>query len=77
MEEVPVASTSTSSPAALCMPRLTRSAVDACAFKAWYPKFKKVSPKATIIDLEDGFVDYLKSDGLFLPNSDDEEERWA
>ena len=57
----------------LAFPPLTRAAVDACAFKSWYPNFKRVTPKATILDLEDGFIEYLKADGLFLPDDDDDE----
>lgn len=71
-EPQPVASTSTSSSPedALRFPPLTRAAVDACAFKSWYPKFRRITPKATTIDLDDGFVEYLKADGLFLPDDD-------
>jgi hypothetical protein len=71
----PVASTSAlNEPDELVFPPLTRAAVDACAFKSWYPNFKRVTPKATILDLEDGFIEYLKADGLFLPDDDDDEE---
>lgn len=49
-------------------PPLTRAAVLACQFSSWYPTFRKHSPKATVIrPLEDRFIDYLESDGLFLP----------
>lgn len=58
----------------LAFPPLTRATVDACAFKSWYPNFKRVTPKATILDLEDGFIEYLKADGLFLPDDDDDGE---
>ncbi|ORY84107.1 D123-domain-containing protein [Leucosporidium creatinivorum] len=67
-------------------PPLTRAAVLACQFSSWYPTFRKHSPKATVIKpLEDRFIDYLESDGLFLPEgsgpmgvselSDDEDSR--
>ncbi|GJN90901.1 hypothetical protein Rhopal_003915-T1 [Rhodotorula paludigena] len=61
----------------------------ACQFSSWYPLFKRCSPKATVIRPipdEADFLDYLESDGLFLPegsgpmgiselsDSDDEEE---
>lgn len=73
----PIASTSTSiqdDDATLAFPPLTRAAVDACAFRSWYPKFKRIAPKATIIDLDDGFVEYLKADGLFLPDDDESDD---
>lgn len=77
-EEVqqPVASTSTlpSAEEEIRFPTLTRAAVDACAFKSWYTKYKRITPKATILDLDDGFVEYLKSDGLFLPDDGDESD---
>jgi hypothetical protein len=50
----------------LPMPALTRRTIDACAFASWYPKFRRVSPKATIIPLPDDFIKYLKEDGVFL-----------
>lgn len=52
---------------ALPMPPLTRELVDACAFGSWFPKFRRITPKASIIPLPDDFVDYLKADGVFLP----------
>lgn len=74
----PVASTSaTVAEAALRFPPLTRAAVDACAFKSWYSKFKRITPKATVLDLDDGFVDYLKADGLFLPDDDASDDAYA
>lgn len=67
----PVASTSSApNGTTLAFPPLTRAAVDACAFKSWYPKCKRITPKATVLDLDEGFVDYLKADGLFLPDDD-------
>lgn len=72
--QAPFASTSTSTlDVQVHFPPLTRKAVDACAFKSWYPKFKRITPKATIIDLDDGFIEYLKADGLFLPDDEDNE----
>jgi hypothetical protein len=49
-------------------PALTCADVLACVFSSWYPTFRKHSPKASVIKpLEDRFIDYLDSDGLFLP----------
>lgn len=53
------------------MPPLTRQAVDDCAFENWFPNFKRVSPKATIIQLTQEFIDYLRADGVFLPGDCD------
>lgn len=67
---MPVASTSTASPPPL--PALTPIADSllACRFSSWYPALRKVSPKATIIDVESiqpDFYDWLEEDGLILP----------
>lgn len=49
-------------------PSLSRSDVLACVFSAWYPTFRKHSPKATVIKpLKPEFIDYLQTDGVFLP----------
>lgn len=52
-------------------PALKRSDVDACAFPSWFHKFRRITPKATIIPLDSGFVEYLHADGVFLPKSSD------
>jgi D123 len=65
---------STSQEVALGFPPLTRSAVLSCSFSAWYPIFRRQSPKATVIKpLHPSFVDYLESDGLFVPQGSDAE----
>ncbi|GAA5913637.1 cell proliferation protein CDC123 [Sporobolomyces salmoneus] len=54
----------------LPFPPLHRSDVLACQFSSWYPRFKRHAPKATIIrpiPHEEELLEYLESDGLFLP----------
>ena len=49
-------------------PRLERAHILACATSAWFPTFRKISPKTTIIKpLQEDFITYLESDGVFLP----------
>ncbi|GAA5950528.1 hypothetical protein JCM3765_000519 [Sporobolomyces pararoseus] len=51
-------------------PPLHQSDVLACQFSCWYPRFKRHAPKATIIrpiPQEEELLEYLESDGLFLP----------
>ncbi|GAA6062768.1 hypothetical protein JCM10212_006881 [Sporobolomyces blumeae] len=51
-------------------PPLYKRDVLACQFSAWYPLFKRHSPKATVlrpIPQEEELLEYLESDGLFLP----------
>lgn len=48
-------------------------------FNSWYPSFRKVSQKATILDLVEltphqdrhGFLDWYQSDGIILPIGSD------
>ncbi|KAJ8294326.1 Cell division cycle protein 123 [Rhodotorula toruloides] len=59
-----------SSPDPPLFPPLHTADILACQFSHWYPLFKRISPKATVIrpiPQEDDFVEYLESDGLFLP----------
>ncbi|BGP16669.1 hypothetical protein JCM10213_000415 [Rhodosporidiobolus nylandii] len=71
----PYASTSSVPPPAAAeeddiFPPLATADVLACQFSSWYPRFKRVSPKATVIrpiPHQADFLEYLESDGLFLP----------
>ncbi|KAL7339537.1 D123-domain-containing protein [Rhodotorula toruloides] len=59
-----------SSPDPPLFPPLHTADILACQFSHWYPLFRRISPKATVIrpiPQEDDFVEYLESDGLFLP----------
>jgi len=51
----------------IAFPPLHKSAVDACLYSSWFSAFKKITPKATILDLPGSFIEYLESDGLFVP----------
>lgn len=55
-------------------PPLSRVAVDACAFPSWHQQFRRVTPKATVIPVEQDFIDYLKADGVFLPGASDDSD---
>ncbi|KAI9482390.1 hypothetical protein LPJ78_003006 [Coemansia sp. RSA 989] len=49
-------------------PPLTAHEVKCCAFSSWYPEFSKLTFKSEIIHpLEQSFIDYLLSDGLYVP----------
>lgn len=65
-----IASSSTPRPPPL--PELTsvEQALAATRFSSWYPPLRRVSPKATIVDvtsLQPDFYDWLEEDGLMLP----------
>ncbi|PWN50747.1 D123-domain-containing protein [Violaceomyces palustris] len=49
-----------------------RTALESTLFSSWYPRFKRISPKATILDLnriQPDFLDWLEEDGIVLPSS--------
>ncbi|CAI5949400.1 unnamed protein product [Closterium sp. NIES-65] len=48
---------------------MRRADVLACQIQSWYPKFRSVSLRTEIIRLPPEFIDYLLSDGIFLPAS--------
>lgn len=49
-------------------PFSTSDSILAFQFSSWYPRFKQISIKSTIIKpLEDSFREYLNSDGVFVP----------
>ncbi|CAI7841091.1 unnamed protein product, partial [Closterium sp. NIES-54] len=48
---------------------MRRADVLACQIQSWYPKFRSVSLRTEIVPLPPEFVDYLLSDGIFLPAS--------
>jgi hypothetical protein len=39
----------------------------ACMISSWYPQFKHVTFKTSILSLPQEFVDYLVADGVYLP----------
>ncbi|CAI5466883.1 unnamed protein product [Closterium sp. Yama58-4] len=48
---------------------MRRADVLACQIQSWYPSFRSVSLRTEIIPLPPEFIDYLLSDGIFLPAS--------
>ncbi|PWN40529.1 D123-domain-containing protein [Ceraceosorus guamensis] len=58
------------------LPALTSpsQALQSTLFSTWYPNFRKISPKATIIDLQEvqpEFLKWLEEDGIVLPEGSD------
>lgn len=50
-------------------PLSTPDSILAFQFSSWYPRFKQISIKSTIVKpLEDSFQKYLDSDGVFVPD---------
>ena len=51
-------------------PPLYTADVLACQFSSWYPRFRRIAPKATTVrplPEDEHLIDFLEADGLFLP----------
>jgi hypothetical protein len=60
--------------------------VRACSIASWYPTFKKLTFATHFVTLPSEFLDYLRSDGIFVSdhtsafgdwNSDSEADEWV
>ncbi|KAK9244252.1 D123-domain-containing protein [Lipomyces tetrasporus] len=61
----------------LNFPPLTKQHVKNCAFSSWHARYKKITPRATVVKpVGEGFVQYLLSDGIFLP-PEGERAEWS
>ncbi|KAK3650575.1 hypothetical protein LTR56_006280 [Elasticomyces elasticus] len=60
-------------PTSLPFPPVTQAHIMNCSYHNWHPKYKAVTPKSRIIPLTQAFLEYLRADGIVLP--DDEEDR--
>ncbi|KAK9468963.1 D123-domain-containing protein [Lipomyces arxii] len=58
-------------------PDLTVAHVRNCVFSSWHARYRKLTPKATVIKpVDTGFVEYLLADGIFLP-PEGERAEWS
>ncbi|KAK7205947.1 D123-domain-containing protein [Myxozyma melibiosi] len=74
---IPTTTTTTTETDELEFPPLSQEDVLSCQFSSWQKIFRRHVPKATVLKpLEDGFIEYLNSDGIFLP-SESEEGEWS
>jgi hypothetical protein len=53
----------------LPFPSITAAHILNCSFHAWYPRLRSVTPKARLIPLTTPFIEYLRADGIVLPNT--------
>ncbi|KAF3925612.1 hypothetical protein ABW21_db0206038 [Orbilia brochopaga] len=49
-------------------PKPTRQHIINCGYPAWYDKYRKICGKARVIPLTPGFLEYLREDGIVLPD---------
>ncbi|TID20038.1 gb [Venturia nashicola] len=57
---------------ALPFPPLTKQHILNCSYHEWHPKYKAITPKARLIPLTEPFLNYLRADGIILPEDDDD-----
>ncbi|KAI9802843.1 MAG: hypothetical protein M1833_001442 [Piccolia ochrophora] len=64
-------SSSSGSPAPLTelpFPPVTKSHILHCSYEYWYSIYRSTTPKARIIPLTPAFLEYLREDGIVLPD---------
>ncbi|KAK6349688.1 hypothetical protein TWF696_005967 [Orbilia brochopaga] len=49
-------------------PKPTRQHIINCGYPVWYPKYRSVIGKARVVPLTAGFLEYLREDGIVLPD---------
>ena len=54
----------------LPFPPITRSHILHCSYHDWHPRYRTITPKARLIPLSKPFVNYLRADGIVLPDED-------
>lgn len=57
---------------ALPFPPLTKQHILNCSYHEWHLRYKAITPKARLIPLTEAFLNYLRADGIILPDDDDE-----
>ncbi|KFZ14513.1 hypothetical protein V501_03212 [Pseudogymnoascus sp. VKM F-4519 (FW-2642)] len=64
----------------LPFPPVTKQHILNCSYSSWYPKYRTSTLRSRLIPLTTAFLDYLREDGLWLPDDDDqpyEETEWS
>lgn len=56
----------------LPFPPVTKSHILNCSYHSWYGKYRAITPKSRLVPLSRPFVDYLRADGIILPDDEDE-----
>ncbi|KAF2161049.1 hypothetical protein M409DRAFT_59566 [Zasmidium cellare ATCC 36951] len=68
----------TGTEARLPFPPVTKSHILHCSYHYWHPRFRTITPKARLIPLTGPFLNYLRADGIILPDDDDSHEpEWS
>ncbi|KAK4632822.1 Cell division cycle protein [Fulvia fulva] len=67
---------SSSTPSTLPFPPVTKSQIMHCSYHYWHPKYRAITPKARLIPLTQPFIDYLRADGIILPDDEEPVDHW-
>ncbi|KAF2718029.1 D123-domain-containing protein [Polychaeton citri CBS 116435] len=59
-------------PSRLPFPAVTKQHILNCSYHSWWPRYRAITPKARLIPLTAPFLDYLRADGIVLPDDDNE-----
>ncbi|KAF2770781.1 D123-domain-containing protein, partial [Teratosphaeria nubilosa] len=54
----------------LPFPPVTKAHIMNCAYHHWWPKYRTITPKSRMLPLSPPFLDYLRADGIILPDDD-------
>ncbi|KAK4550604.1 hypothetical protein LTR36_000183 [Oleoguttula mirabilis] len=60
----------------LPFPPVTKAHILNCSYHNWHPKYRAITPKSRVVPLTKPFVDYLRADGIVLPDDEDERPEW-
>ncbi|OQN99950.1 hypothetical protein B0A48_14155 [Cryoendolithus antarcticus] len=65
-------------PSSLPFGPITKAHILHCSYHSWWPKYRTISPKARLVPLTQPFVEYLRADGIVLPDDEnDGEVEWS
>ncbi|KAK5120097.1 hypothetical protein LTR85_006578 [Meristemomyces frigidus] len=60
----------------LPFPPVTKAHILNCSYHNWHSKYRAITPKSRVVPLPKPFVDYLRADGIVLPDDDEERPEW-
>lgn len=61
----------------LPFPPVTKSHILHCSYHYWHPRYRTITPKARLVPLTRPFLEYLRADGIILPDDNANEPEWS
>ncbi|TKA24069.1 hypothetical protein B0A50_06960 [Salinomyces thailandicus] len=59
----------------LPFPPVTKAHILNCSYHSWHPQYRTITPKSRLVPLSRPFIDYLRADGIILPDDEDEQRQ--